>query len=48
MCYTSWELVVMKLNRRINRVPKFGFIEEENENNEDDFEVEDEIDCSFF
>jgi hypothetical protein len=49
-CFTIWELCNIKLYKKIKRVPKFGFIEDSTEvNNQDstsDFEVEE--DYSFF
>ena len=46
-CYPVWEFVVLKLHKKINKVPKYGFIEEEVENNNSDNEI-DETDYSFF
>jgi hypothetical protein len=48
-CFPVWELIVLKLNKRVNRVPKYGFIEEpeveEEDNSDNDIA---EIDYSFF
>jgi hypothetical protein len=46
-CFTVWDLIVMKLHRKMQKVPKFGFIEDDPEDNNSDNEIED-IDYSFF
>lgn len=43
--YPVWEFVVLKLHKKINKVPKYGFIEEEINNSDNEI---DETDYSFF
>ena len=48
-CFTMWELCNVKLYKKVNRVPKFGFIEDSSENVQDsDLELEVDQDFSFF
>jgi hypothetical protein len=48
-CFTIWELCNVKLYKKVARVPKFGFIEDSTEvNNQDSSDFEVEEDYSFF
>jgi hypothetical protein len=49
-CFTLWELCNIKMYKKINKVPKFGFIDDspENVDHDSDLELEVDDDYSFF
>jgi hypothetical protein len=47
-CFVNWEICTAKLHKKIQRVPKFGFIEDPSDNNNSENESEEENITTFF
>ena len=47
-CFVNWEICTAKLHKKIERVPKFGFIEDPTDTNNSENESEEENITTFF